>query len=188
MNNPSSTPVSIPPKRNKQLIILGCVIIGSIALIASLAIVLYFWLIFFTDRIRVETNSNEPTFAVGDYLLVDRSAFKLNEVKRGDFMTFFWNQNPDNEYLYRVIGLPGDSIRIQSGKVFVNEKMLIESYTTDPPNYNGSWKVSTDQFFVLGDNRNFAADSHIRGLVPYSNVIGKVLVVYWPGDHFKILK
>ena len=69
----------------------------------------------------------------------------------------------------------------------INDLPLQESYEAAPPNYNGEWKVPQGRVFVLGDNRNNSSDSHLWGMVPVDNIIGKAVVVYWPFTHWKVL-
>jgi len=91
------------------------------------------------------------------------------------------------DYIKRVIGLPGDEVRIEGGMVYVNGSLLDEPYIAAPPSYPGVWAVPEDSFFVLGDNRNQSSDSHSWGFVPLENIVGKALVVYWPLDQIKTL-
>jgi len=139
-------------------------------------------------RIRVESISMQPTLYEQDFVLVNRLAYRLGELHRKDVIVF----NPpidaaEEPYIKRVIGLPGDTIRIAGGQVFVNDQLLQETYLKAPPGYNGVWVVPEDSVFVLGDNRNNSSDSRIWGMVPVSNIIGKALVIYWPVNHWKLL-
>ena len=92
------------------------------------------------------------------------------------------------DYIKRIIGLPGDTIKIGGGIVRVNGVPITEPYIATPPNYSGEWTVPAGNLFVLGDNRNNSADSHAWGFLPEQNVLGKALVVYWPFADWKVLK
>jgi signal peptidase I len=152
-----------------------------------LAVVLYFLIDAVIARVRVENISMLPTLKAGEFLLVNKLAYKLGEVQGGDIVVFHFPQDPREDYIKRVIGIPGDVITVQNNKVYVNNRPLTEPYIAAPPQYTGTWTVPDGQLFVLGDNRNQSSDSHSWGFVPAENIVGKALVVYWPIDQFKIL-
>lgn len=152
-----------------------------------LAVVLYFLIDSVIARVRVENISMLPTLKAGEFLLVNKLAYKLSEVTGGDIVVFHFPQDPREDYIKRVIGVPGDVITVQNNKVYVNNRPLTEPYISAPPQYTGTWTVPDGQLFVLGDNRNQSSDSHSWGFVPNENVVGKALVIYWPIDQFKIL-
>ena len=150
-----------------------------------MALVLYFVIDLVLGRVRVENISMLPTLQPGEFILVNKMAYRLGDYHRGDVVIFHYNEQED--YIKRVIGLPGDVIHVQGGVVYVNEYPLTEPYIAAPPNYTGSWTVPDGQIFVLGDNRNQSSDSHSWGFVSETNVVGRALVVYWPLDNFQIL-
>ncbi len=152
-----------------------------------LALVFYFLIDSFFPRVRVENISMKPTLQPGELLLVNKLAYRFGEPGHGDVVIFHYPGNPQEDYIKRVIGVPGDEILIQDGKVMVNGTELTEPYISAPPAYRGSWMVPEDQIFVLGDNRNQSSDSHSWGFVPIENLVGKALVVYWPVDQIKTL-
>ena len=101
---------------------------------------------------------------------------------------FHYPPDPDREpYIKRVIGLPGDHVRVQDGMVHINGSPIQEPYISAPPAYSGEWIIDENMVFVLGDNRNHSSDSHNWGTVPLENVIGKALVVYLPVAHWQVL-
>ena len=153
----------------------------------ALAVVLYFLIDSVIARVRVENISMQPTLQSGEFILVNKLAYKLSDVNRGDIVIFHFPQDPREDYIKRVIGVPGDTISVQNNNVFVNNQPLTEPYIAAPPQYSGTWTVPPDRLFVLGDNRNQSSDSHSWGFVPYDNLVGKALVIYWPIDQFKIL-
>ncbi len=152
-----------------------------------LAVVLYFLIDSVVARVRVENISMEPTLNPGEFILVNKLAVKLNDINRGDIIVFHFPQNPKEDYIKRVIGLPGDSIVIRNNKVYVNNQEITEPYIAAEPAYMGNWVVPEGNLFVLGDNRNQSSDSHSWGYVPMNLVVGKALVIYWPIDQFKTL-
>jgi signal peptidase I len=133
-----------------------------------------------TARIRVDGLSMEPTLHSGEFVIVNRLAYRLGEPKTGDVIVFHPPTDPEQEYIKRVIGLPGDEVVISDQQVQVNDRLLVEPYIASPPRYESSWEVPEGSLFVLGDNRNNSSDSHSWGPVPLENVVGKAVIVYWP--------
>ena len=99
-----------------------------------------------------------------------------------DVIVFRYPRDPDQEFIKRIIGLPGDRIRINNGEVYVNDERIEEPYIAAAPRYQSEWRVPDRSLFVLGDNRNNSSDSHSWGPVPMDYVIGKALFVYWPPE------
>lgn len=151
----------------------------------ALAIVLYFLIDFVVARVRVENISMLPTLQPGEFVLVNKMAYKLGEFQRGDIVVFHYSEQED--YIKRVIGIPGDIIEIDTGQVRVNGQILDEPYISAAPQYLGAWEVPEDSLFVLGDNRNQSSDSHRWGFVSEQSVVGEALVVYWPLSEVKLL-
>ncbi len=133
-----------------------------------------------TARIRVDGQSMEPTLHSNEFVIVNRLAYRLGQPKIGDVIVFHPPTDPEQEYIKRVIGLPGDEVVISHQQVKVNGRLLEEPYIASPPRYESSWMVPEGALFVLGDNRNNSSDSHSWGTVPLRNVVGKAVIVYWP--------
>jgi len=186
MDKPSTETITQPtlPRRDS----VGWLRMLSEALqVIVLALLLYFVIDTFIARVRVENISMQPTLKPGEFVIVNKVAYRTGQVQRGDVIVFRYPMNPREDYIKRVIGLPGDHIEIQNGKVFVNGQALEEPYVAASPSYNGVWDVPPGQLFVLGDNRNQSSDSHSWGFVPMENVVGKALLVYWPPNEIKLL-
>ena len=145
-----------------------------------LALVLFVIINALTSRVRVENISMEPTLYPGELILVSKLAYTLGEPRHGDVVIFHAPNNPGQDYIKRIIGIPGDRVDIENGEVRVNGVLLNEPYIAAAPAYMGSWTVEEGKLFVLGDNRNNSSDSHAWGFVPLDEVIGKALCVYWP--------
>jgi signal peptidase I len=145
-----------------------------------LALVLFLVINALSARVRVENISMKPTLQPGEFLLVNRVAYKIGEPDIGDIIVFHAPGPSDLDYIKRVIGLPGDHVKISDGTVYVNDQPLYEPYIADPPRYSGEWDVPSNQLFVLGDNRNNSSDSHMWGFVPFEDVVGRALLIYWP--------
>jgi signal peptidase I len=152
-----------------------------------MAVLLYFLIDFVVGRVRVENISMQPTLHEGQFILVNKLAYRLGDFQRGDVIIFHYPKQPDEDYIKRVIGLPGDIVKVENGQVVVNGQVLDEPYIAAPPTYSSTGTVPEGQVFVLGDNRNRSSDSHSWGFVPINLVVGKALVVYWPPDSLKIL-
>ena len=152
-----------------------------------LALILYFLIDTVVARVRVDNISMEPTLQPGEFLLVDRVTYRLSELNIGDIIIFHYPQNPQEDYIKRVIGLAGDNVKIKEGVVYVNDTRLEEPYLIFPTDYEGEWIVPEDALFVLGDNRNLSFDSHSWGFVPEENVIGRAFFIYWPINEIKLL-
>lgn len=152
-----------------------------------LALIFYFIIDSFFPRVRVENISMKPTLQPGELLLVNKLAYKIGNPQHGDVIVFHYPGNPAEDYIKRLIGLPGDEVKVEGGMVYVNGQPLDEPYISAPPSYRGTWEVPENSFFVLGDNRNQSSDSHSWGFVPLENVVGKALIVYWPIDQIKTL-
>jgi signal peptidase I len=146
----------------------------------ALSIVLFLGINAISARIRVDGYSMEPTLRNGEFVIVNKLAYKFGSPKIGDVIVFHYPRDPQQEYIKRVIGLPGDTIRVVNGQVIVNQQVLSEPYVASPPAYQNQWKVPDNALFVLGDNRNNSSDSHSWGPVEMKYVIGKALFVYWP--------
>jgi signal peptidase I len=153
-----------------------------------LALVIFLAINALSARVRVENISMRPTLEPGQFLLVNRVAYKLGEPKIGDIVVFHAPGVSDEDYIKRVIGLPGDVVQVADGIVYVNSQPLYEPYIADTPNYTGTWTVPENEYFVLGDNRNNSSDSHLWGYIPADDIVGRALLIYWPMDQISLLR
>jgi signal peptidase I len=152
-----------------------------------LSVVLFFLINAVSARIRIDGSSMEPNLHHGEFVIVSKINYRFGEPERGDVVVFDFPRNITQEYIKRIIGLPGEHILIKDGNVYVNEIILSEPYLIMEPQYEGEWVVPEDTLFVLGDNRNNSSDSHTWGMVPMNNVIGEALVVYWPPSSWGLI-
>ena len=150
--------------------------------------------IFILDSRIVPTTSMYPTVFANDRVLVNKFIYRFSDVERQDIIVFTPNDSiaEKKDLLKRVIGLPGDRVKIENGQVYINGAVLDESaYDQDIPRYTfGEVTVPEGCFFVLGDNRNNSFDSHQWSdpFVPLENVKGKAFCCYWPMDRMGGLK
>ncbi len=154
-----------------------------------LSLVLFLAINAISERIRVESISMQSTLFPGDYVIVNKLAYRFRgDPERGDVIVFRYPPNPDAiPYIKRVIGLPGDQIHINDGKVYVNDQLTIEPYLDETTNRGGDWTVPSGQLFVMGDNRNNSSDSRSWGFVPLENIIGRAELIYLPPQHWSFL-
>jgi len=153
-----------------------------------LAVILFLAINALSARVRVENVSMKPTLQPGEFLLVNRVAYKWGEPDIGDIVIFHAPGASDLDYIKRVIGLPGDVVRVEDGAVYINNQVMYEPYIAAAPNYNGEWVVPIGEYFVLGDNRNNSSDSHLWGFVPEEDLVGRALLIYWPLNNFSLLR
>ena len=153
----------------------------------GLALVLFVIINSVSARVRVDGFSMLPTLHDGEFVLVNKLAYRLGAPTRGDIIVFRSTTTPDLDLIKRVVGLPDDQINIGNGQVAVNGQILNESYINAEPNYRGNWQVPAGYLFVLGDNRNDSSDSHAWGFLPIQNVIGKALLIYWPPPEWAMI-
>lgn len=131
-------------------------------------------------RIRVDGHSMVPTFQDGEFVIVDKISYHFTDPERGDIVVFHYPRDPEQEYIKRVIGLPGEHITVNEGVVRVNGEVLSEAYIAAAPSYELDLVVPEGEYFVLGDNRNNSSDSHNWGTVPTDYLVGRAVFVYWP--------
>lgn len=164
--------------------------IRTILIVVGLAYLLRF---FIFEPFVVEGASMAPRFATNDYLVVDKISYRMNTIQRGDIVVFKYPNDPTTNYVKRIIGLPGETVAIENGKVrittdedptgyFLDESLYLPSEvtTTLPSISRTSFTVTPNHFFVMGDNRPASSDSREWGLLPQENIIGRVVVQAYP--------
>ena len=132
---------------------------------------------------KVPTRSMENIITSGDMVLGNRLAYKNNDPERGDIIIFKYPDNPKIQYIKRVIGLPGETVNIIDGVVFVDNMKIDELYLSCTPNDTcGPFTVPEDSYFVLGDNRNASEDSRSwkNKYVKSDQILAKAMFTYWP--------
>lgn len=140
---------------------------------------------------RIESHSMEPNFYEGEFILVNKLAFKLGEPERGEVIVFHNPNNVEEDYIKRVIALPGDTIEIHEQTVFVNGEAFPEPYPLNafrPGEDFGPLEVPLDQLFVMGDNRGNSSDSRRIGSIPEELVVGQAWLRVWPIDKWGLIQ
>jgi signal peptidase I len=128
----------------------------------------------------VQGQSMEPTLHNHERVLVEKVSYWLHGPERGDVVVFKYPNDPTEDYIKRVIGLPGDHVVVRDNHVYVNNHQLKESYIANPPDYTDDKTVPKGFLYVLGDNRDNSSDSHEWGLLPRDNIVGRAWIAYWP--------
>jgi len=147
-----------------------------------------FWLVnTATGRFRIEGFSMLPTLEEGEYVIIDKLSYYLNEPDRGDVIVLHFPNDRSRDFIKRVIGVPGDYIEVKDGVVNINGVPLDEPYINAKPAYQGTWQVPEDQYFVLGDNRNNSSDSHNWSFLPRADIVGKAWVIYWGPEQWGLV-
>ena len=146
---------------------------------------------------KIKGLSMSPTFPDGEYLLTDKVTYRFNEPKRGDVIVFEAPTASDGEeFIKRIIGLPGDAVSLKSGRLYINDTLLEEEYIASNIFTSGGGflnegarvVVPADKFFVVGDNRPHSSDSRAWGFVGKDAITGRAWVVYWPMDQAGTIK
>lgn len=143
----------------------------------------------------VEGNSMEPDFHNNQALIVDKISYRFRAPTREEVIIFKAPPKPSDNYIKRVIGIPGDTVEIKNGHVYVNDNVLNENYVTSNNqtfvnrNLMTSLKktLQKDEYFVLGDNRTNSSDSREWGVVPKNNLIGRPVLSVYPVEDFGII-
>ncbi len=133
-----------------------------------------------TGRFRIEGPSMEPNLHEGQYLIINKIVYQLHPPRRGDIIVFHHPQNSGRDLIKRVIGLPGETVDIRQGQVYINDALLEEPYVAHQGRYSGHYQLGSDEFFVLGDNRPNSDDSHNWGVLKRDQIVGKAWISYWP--------
>lgn len=154
-------------------------------------IVSAFIIIFLYQPVRVEGTSMLPVLEDQDRLFINKMAYRVGEIHRGDVVVFLYPRDHEKSYIKRVIALPGDDLRIDRGRVYVNGRAIAEKYV--PPRFTderseSEMVVPKDRFFVMGDHRSISSDSRDFGPVDRGLIYGKAAFVYWPMDQVGVVR
>ena len=144
-----------------------------------------FIIVFLYQPVRVEGTSMLPQLKDQDRLFINKMAYRVGEIHRGDVVVFLYPRDRSKSYIKRVIALPGDDLRIDHGQVYVNGKRLVEKYV--PVRFEDDRSVPEEvipahEYFVMGDHRSISSDSRDFGPVEQGLIYGKAAFVYWPMD------
>ena len=144
-----------------------------------------FIIVFLYQPVKVEGTSMMPGLADQERIFINKYAYRLGSIERGDVVVFRYPGDPSKNYIKRVVGIPGDRIEIFRGDVLVNGNRLEEPYVLAQFRDERSMSeltVPEDEYFVLGDHRNLSSDSRDFGVVEREAIFGKAVFAYWPTE------
>jgi signal peptidase I len=146
---------------------------------------------FIYQPVRVEGTSMQPELRDQDRLFINKFAYHFENISRGDVVVFHYPLDPSKSYIKRVIALPGDTLRIADGRVYVNGKRVAEPYV--PARYRDDRSYPTiiipaHEYFVMGDHRSISSDSRDFGPVNRNVIYGKAAFIYWPADNMGVVR
>ncbi len=171
-------------------------ILETVTFVGSLFIVVY---LFIMQPHQVEGKSMYNTFDDGDYILTNKLAYRFGPYQRGDVVVFNAPNPEENEgidFIKRIIAIPGDTVKVQGGRVYVNDTLLKEPYIeTDTEAIEGGVleenqeiTVPDGSLFVMGDNRGHSSDSRVFGPIPMRDIVGKVFFRYFPAGKVGVVE
>lgn len=179
------------PKRSRFVsFVMG--VFEFIKTVAFIVVIAFIIRIFAIQPFIVEGQSMEPSFANNDYLITEKISYKIHEPSRGDIIIFRPPDNPSVNYIKRIIGLPGDTIEVKNGSVYVNGERLVESYLTsnlETKNVKQSttpFTVQSGEYYVMGDNREHSRDSREVGAIPKQNITSRIWFRLLPPNSIKV--
>lgn len=200
VENPAVPPVSTKP--DEEYLSTGALLLEMVKILVLAAVVIIPIRAFLFQPFFVQGSSMEPNFDDGEYLVISEFGLKhtkipianvevnpFRDLSRQEPIVFRFPRDPSQFFIKRVIGLPGESVEIRGGKVYIYNKVHPDGYVLDETTYLDSvvktsdlarTKVADDEYFVLGDNRPFSYDSRAFGPIKKTAVIGRVLLRAWP--------
>lgn len=154
----------------------------------TLLIVLYILINLTTARFVVDGVSMQPYFESGQFLIISRAHYNFGEPQRGDIIVFHMPLDTQQDFIKRIIGLPTEAVEIRDTQVYIDGYLLAESYLNEPCTpincSDGFWQLGTNEYFVMGDNRNHSNDSRAFGVIAHEFIVGKAVIRYWPASEF----
>ncbi len=144
-------------------------------------------IVFLYQPVKVEGTSMAPLLSDQERIFINKFVYRFEPIERGDVVVFWYPLDRSKSFIKRVIGLPGETVEIRHGVVYVNAQSIAEPYV--PPQYEdmgdyGPVRVPSDSYFVMGDHRISSNDSRVFGPVSNRYIYGRAVFAYWPVDHF----
>jgi signal peptidase I len=147
-------------------------------------------IVFLYQPVKVEGTSMAPLISDQERIFINKLVYRFEAISRGDVVVFWYPNDRTKSFIKRVVALPGETVEIRQGRVYVNGKALEEPYILpaylDSNNFN-PFAVPAHEYFVMGDHRDSSNDSRMFGPVPAEYIYGKAVFAYWPMDHFGTL-
>ena len=154
-----------------------------VILLIAFALVFGFVRPFVVEAFWIPSESMVPTLEVGDRVFINKFVYRFTEPEPGDIVVFESVEGGEEELIKRVIGLPGDEVRVRNDRLYVNDERWHESYTNEALSDSGSFgpiTVPEGSVFVMGDNRANSRDSRFFGAVPIDSIEGEAFAIFWP--------
>ena len=169
-------------------------IISTVLYLLAVVALTFLFVQFVGQRTHVDGDSMNVTLEDGDNLIVDKLSYRFTDPERFDIIVFPYKYQEKTYYIKRIIGMPGETVQIIDGMVYIDGEMLDETYGKEVMQYSGVASdpitLGEDEYFVLGDNRNNSSDSRDPsvGNIQKDQIIGKAFIRIWPLNKFGILK
>ena len=169
-------------------------LLGMLVYVGIVLAITFLIITFVGQRTHVSGESMENTLDDGDQLIVDKLTYRFHDPERFDLIVFPFRYKDNTYYIKRIIGLPGETVQIADGEIYINGEVLEESYGREVMQDAGlaaePITLGDDEYFVLGDNRNYSSDSRDPSvaLIHRKEIIGRAWLRIWPLDSFGILK
>ena len=169
-------------------------LLGMLVYVGIVLAITFLIITFVGQRTHVSGESMENTLDDGDQLIVDKLTYRFHDPERFDIIVFPFRYQDNTYYIKRIIGLPGETVQIADGEIYINGEVLEESYGREVMQDAGlaaePITLGDDEYFVLGDNRNYSSDSRDPSvaLIHRKEIIGRAWLRIWPLDSFGILK
>ena len=167
-------------------------ILETIGILIGAIVVAWFLQAYLVKPFQIPSESMEKTIDPGDRILVNRLAYRFGDIERGDIIVFKSPQDPNTDFVKRVIAVAGDTIEVKRGQVIINGEPQVENYinpdTVDVSNFPAT-TIPPGNVFVMGDNRTNSQDARFWSppWLPVDSVVGKAFFIYWPLDRLGAL-
>lgn len=189
-NQAGDTPPTIPPTEEPPAlprpVIKSNSLLRDIRDTVLMVVAIYTLVNLIAPRYIVEGASMQPNFETGEWIIVNRLPYLIGEPQRGDVVIIDFAE-PQEDLIKRVIGLPGETVEIHDGVVYIDGAALPEHYINAQPRYDGEWTLGPEEYFVLGDNRNNSRDSHSFGALNREQIVGRAWIIYWPPEQWGVV-
>lgn len=185
---PSAPAQTLPHERSPLAMTLYWLRDLLLSVVIAIVVILFLY-----QPVKVEGTSMMPSLVDQERIFINKFVYRFGfgDIQRGDMVVFHYPTDPSKSYIKRVIGLPGDTVAIEDGVVFVNGRRLDETYVPDEYRDRQTLpltKVPSDHYYVLGDHRTSSNDSRSWGPVERQYIYGKAVFVYWPIEKMGILR
>jgi signal peptidase I len=173
---PDNTARNAAPPRSTLLAAWLRDLVIALSLVAFIIVFLY-------TPVKVEGTSMMPSLADQEHIFINKFIYRIEPIHRGDIIVFRYPLDPSKSFIKRVVGVAGDHIRINDGRVYLNQQLVAEDYVPKAYEDDRSYPelvVPPDSYFVLGDHRSLSNDSRDFGPVPSNFIFGKAVFGYWP--------